>query len=139
MKVSAKRRLIAQCIDTAILLILGFLAYLLSPTLNKIFFYLGELESVLLYTQITGIGYYLFFYTVTSGSTIGRMITNHRVVKADGSRVKGKEIIGRSFMQAILILLVVNAIYQILYKSKQSIFGLATNTICINIKDKKHI
>lgn len=127
-----EKRLMAYIVDYSIAFAIS-LGIVISYSLS---FPAGFLEfvditlvlSAAVYFVLSFIGYMLF-----NGTTIGKLIFRIRVVnKKDYTRISIGTSFFRAAMQSVIVIAILNVIYQLIYRSSESIFDDSTNTICVN-------
>ena len=85
-------------------------------------------HSILVLTSIIYFVLSVFFLSITKGKTLGRMMTSLKLVDVDDSQLKFFQIVIRSLLECFIGFGVINLIYQVLYRSKDSFFDRATHT-----------
>jgi len=127
-----EKRLMAYILDYSI----AFAISLGIVITYSISFPSGFLEFVDITLVLSSVIYFIgtfIGYALLNGTTIGKLIFRIRVVnKNDYSRIKIGASFFRAAMQSVLVIAVLNVIYQLVYRSSESIFDDATRTICVN-------
>ncbi len=129
-QVRYEKRFMAYVIDIAIALAIAL-------ALTSVFSFkmalgiMGYFNTLTVLTSTVFFLYTFIFYLCFNGLSIGRMIFNSRLVCKDNKRMPPVTIFMRALLQTLFPLAIMNVGYMLLYRTQESFFEKATNTMNI--------
>lgn len=132
MRYSYERRALGFMIDIIVALLLAILVVTISPYSIE-YALLENVHRALVWYTIIFFIYAFVCYFVFNGLTLGRFLFKTALKNKDLTRMNIKTCFVRALLQSFLPLIIVNAIYMVLYRSTESFYDKITDTTSIMI------
>lgn len=123
-----EKRFMAYIIDVAIALAIA-LYITTTYSIRVPLKFMDYMTTLSILTSVIFFIYIVLFYLIFNGLSIGRMIFNCRIVTKEGKRMRPLTIVMRALLQAILPLAILNIGYMLLYRTQESFYEKATDTM----------